>query len=413
MSRSMWLNISMAVLLLGFATVAAYADDWPQFGGPDRNGISKETGLLKQWPTGGPKLIWMAEGIGKGYSSAAIAGQTIYVTGNVGADCVMTAFGLDGKEKWHQVFGRAGKGGGMPGSRSTPTVDGDSVYCLAAMGDLSCLDSKTGKPRWSLDFASRFKGHSGGWEYAESVLIDGNNLICTPGGPDACIVALNKNNGETVWTSNGLSDPAGYASCILFKVGKARMIATLTGKGLVAVSAGNGTFLWRWDRPSNTTANCPSPFFYKDSVFCASGYDRGGGLVHVSVTDTGSSINQVWDTRDLVNHHGGYVIINDHIYGHCDKIGWRCLDFATGNVTWTSEGVGKGSVTSADGMLYCLGENHVLGLVVVDPTKFVSAGQFNLPTKGPDPSWAHPSLSNGRLYIRDNETLMCYDVKGK
>ena len=407
------LSMVISVIVVVSIQGGALADDWPQFGGPARNNISKETGLLKQWPPEGPQLLWTVSGCGTGFSSAAIAGGAIYVDGNAGQNCQMTAFDLSGNVKWQKPFGRAGKGGGHPGARSTPTVDGDSIYCLGPVGDLGCMDAKTGQLRWSVDIISRFKGRVPPWDLSESVLIDGNNVICTPGGPDATIVALNKRTGDTVWTSKGLSDAPGYASPIVFKAGPGRIIATLTQRGVVGVNAANGNFLWRYDRPANGTANVPSPVFYKDSVFCATGYGRGGGLIRVSASATGSSVQQVWETADLVNHHGGYVIVDDHIYGYSDRGGWMCLDFNSGARVWANGGIGKGSVIYADGMLYCLSEGRTVGLMKANPEKYELVSQFKLSTRGAEPSWAHPSIANGRLYLRDDDKLMCYDVKGK
>ena len=403
----------LVMVALVVAAAGAFGDDWTQFQGPERNGISNETGLLKQWPDGGPKLLWTATGCGTGFSSAAIAAGTVYVAGDVGENCQVMALDLTGKVKWTKVIGKSGQGGGHPGARSTPTVDGDSVYCLGPVGDLACLDAKTGNVKWSGNIINTFKGRIPQWQLAESVLIDGNNLICTPGGQDTTLVALNKKTGAPVWTSKGLSDPAAYASPILFTVGKLRMISTLTARGVVAVDASNGKFLWRYDRPSNTTANIPSPAFYKDCVFCATGYKKGGGLVQVTVNGTEALAKELWQTSDFVNHHGGYVIIDDHIYGYGDGGGWTCLDFKTGQVAWQVQGVSKGSVIAADGMLYCLGERRVMGLMKVDPAAGELVSHFRLPTKGPEPSWAHPAIANGRLYIRDFDSLLCYDIKGK
>jgi len=413
MKTTCWLSIGLVMGLVFCLTGVALGEDWPEFRGPERNGVSKETGLLKSWPAEGPTLLWTATGCGMGWSSAAIADGTIYIAGDVGNNCQVMALGLDGKEKWRKAIGRAGDHRQYPGARSTPTVDGDKVYCLGPMGDLTCLNTKDGNVQWTVNIVERFGGRPPAWLYSESVLIDGDNVICTPGGRDATLAALNKKTGATVWTSKGLSDPAGYASPIVFKVGAGKIISTLTARGVVGVSATNGGFLWRYDRPANGTANCPSPVFYKDSVFCASGYNTGGGLVQVSVSRTGSSIRQVWETGDLVNHHGGYVVVDDHIYGYSDRGGWSCLKFASGERTYAERGVGKGSVIAADGMLYCLSEGRTVGLVKINPARYELVSQFRLPTRGRYPSWAHPSIANGRLYLRDEDSLMCYDIKAK
>ncbi len=409
-----WLRVLLIVVMVaGFAGVGAFADDWPQFRGPERNGVSTETGLLKQWPAGGPKLLWTASGCGVGFSSAAIVGNMVYTSGDIDGRSHVVAFDLDGKRKWQRSIGGAYRGQ-YPGMRSTPTVDGDNLYCLGGQGDLACMEAKTGRPRWSVNIIGRFRGRVPKWGLAESVLIDGNNVICTPGGRDATLVALNKRTGKTVWTSAGLSDSPGYASPIVFKVGPGRIISTLTAKGLVGVSAKNGRFLWRYDRPYNKTANCPTPLFHKGAVFSASGYNTGGGLVRINASRTSVSIRELWQTRDLVNHHGGFVIVDDHVYGHSNRGGWTCLEFATGRRTHSNKGVGKGSVIAADGMLYCFSEGGgTVGLVKADPGSYQIVSRFRIPQGGSGSTWAHPSIANGRLYLRHGDKLFCYDIKAK
>ena len=406
-------RIFLCLMVFGLVAVGAFAEDWPQFRGPDRNGVSKETGLLTQWPQGGPELLWTADGCGLGFSSVAIADGTIYVSGDSGQSCQVVALDLEGKVKWRRPFGQAHTRGRFPGTRSTPTVDGNSVYCLGPQGDLGCIDAKSGRLRWSVNIIKRFRGRNIQWKLSESVLVDGNNVICTPGANNATLAALNRNTGATVWTSKGLSDRAAYASPIAYKVGPGRIISTLTASGLVGVNAANGNFLWRYDRPSNRTANCPTPVFYRGAVFSASAYNTGGGLVRITASRSRVSINEIWQTADMDNHHGGFVVINDHIYGHGNRSGWLCIDFNTGRTIWRDRGVGKGSVISADGMLYCFSEGRTMGLVKVNPNRYELVSQFRMPRAGSRPTWAHPAIANGKLYLRDDDKLFCYDIKAK
>lgn len=402
----------VAVLLVAVST-AVLADDWPQWGGPNRDAVSKETGLLKAWPEGGPTLLWTASGCGAGYGSPSVAAATIYLTGDFGYETAVVAFGLDGTQKWKTTYGRSHTDKGTyPGARSEPTVDGAMVYSLGPQGDLVCLDAKTGERKWGLNILQDFKGRSPDWKVAESVLIDGNNLICTPGGRDATIVALDKKTGRTIWTSKGLSDPPAYSSCILYKVGNVSMISTLTAKGLVGVDARTGQFLWRYDRPANGTASIPTPVFHDDRVFCASGYGVGGGQVQITVGNGSVSAQQTWETKNMVNHHGGYVYLDGYLYGNHNN-GWSCLDWKTGEQKWFNRGVGKGSCIAAEGMLYCLNEGRGMGLVKAGPERFEMVSRFMIPGGQPNNSWAHPVIANGRLYVRHWDNLYCFDIKAK
>ena len=403
----------VAVMVLGvIPAVMAWGADWPQFRGPDRDGKSPETGLLKSWPTEGPKLLWKVPGCGTGYSSPSIVGDTVYTAGDVGGQSSLVAFSTDGKPKGRFAFAAGGPGGEQAGMRSTPTVEGGSVYLLNPSGELFCAAANNLAKRWQVNILKTFKGRKGQWDLAESVLIDGNNVICTPGGPDATIVALDKRSGRTVWTSKGLSDEAAYASPIKITVGKIPMIVTMTGKGLVGVSATMGQFLWRYDRPANGTANCPSAVASGSRVFEATGYGTGGGAVDITVSGTKVTAQQAWETREMVCHHGGYVVVNDYVYGNHGG-GYACLDFKTGQKKWSGAGVGKGSVIYADGMLYCLGEGGSVGLVEAKPDGFNQVSQFRLPPDGKGQAWAHLAIANGRLYIRHGDMLYCYDLKGQ
>jgi len=399
----------MMVVLLRLLSGPACGADWPQFRGPNRDGKSAETGLLRQWPVEGPTLLWKASGCGAGYASPIVAGDTIYTAGDVDGQACVVAFALDGKPKGRMPFARA-SGVDHPGFRSSPVIDGVILYILGADGDLVCANAKTLQRLWGLNVLQKFRGKAGGWKLAESPLIDGDKLICTPGGENATIVALDKKTGNTIWTSKGLSDSAEYASCIKFAVGNIPMYATMTKNGLVGVSANTGQFLWRYDRPANGTANCPSPVFSEGRVFEATGYGQGGGQVEIKVSGTQVTAAQTWETKDMVCHHGGYVVVDGCLYGNHGG-GWNCLDWKTGQKKWTGRGVGKGCVIYADGMLYCQGESMSIGLVEAKPEKFNQVSSFRLPQDGKGELWAHPAIAGGRLYVRHGDVLYCYDIK--
>jgi len=404
-------KVCLAAAVLMVLAGPAWSADWPQFRGPNRDGKSAETGLLKQWPAGGPTLLWKTPGCGDGYASPVVVGDTIYTAGDVGGQACLLSFSLDGKPKAKQPFARTAQFD-HPGFRSTPTVDKDLVFVLHPEGDLLCASAKNLQKTWQVNILQRFRGSGGSWKLAESVLVDGERVICTPGGPNATIAALNKRTGATLWASQGLSDKAAYASCIKFTVGNIPMIATMTEKGLVGVSANTGQFLWRYDRPANGTANCPSPVFADGRVFEATGYGKSGGQVQISVAGTRVSAAQTWDTKDMDCHHGGYVLVDGYLYGN-NGGGWACIDWKTGETKYKGSGVGKGCVIYADGMLYCQNEGTTVGLVEATPARLNVASRFDLPRDGKGELWAHPAISNGRLYVRHGDYLFCYDIKAK
>lgn len=401
-------------LLCGLLVVAVWtlpleAADWPQWRGPNRDGRSPDKGLLKEWPGGGPKLLWKKTGIGIGFSSAVVVGDTIYITGDIGNTLVMTAMGLDSQTKWQAQHGPGWEGNRSPGSLGSPTYDNGRLYLLSAHGLLKAYDANGGRPIWEVDIKRSFGGRTPTWGYSESPLVYGDMVVVTPGG-NSCIVALNKNTGAPVWTSKGLNDPAHYSSCIAFEYQNLPLIVQSTGRGMVCVDARSGQFLWRNDRVASNTANCPTPVFEDGYCFCANGYGTGGACVKLAVQGGGLLAPQAWDTKEMVCHHGGFIVHEGHIYGNNNN-GWSCLELATGQKKWGGQGVGKGSLCFADGMLYTFGERGGrMGLVRADPAGFTQSGEFSV--EGQGPSWAHPIVVGGRLYIRYHDNLYCFDVRG-
>ncbi len=402
----------LATLPAAAAAVGAPATtsaDWPQWHGPDRTNISNETGLLKQWPQGGPKVVWKATGLGAGYGSVALVGDRVYVQGTSSGKS--TVFALDrasGKAVWNAPIGRAldqDRGGGP---RGTPTVEGDVLYVLTEAGDLASVRLKDAWVLWNRNILRDFGGSNPHWHISESPLVDGNKLIVTPGGRGAGMVALDKTSGKDIWRSD-LSDSAGYASCIVADIHGVRTYMNLTADAGVGVRASDGKLMWRYERAANGTANCTTPVYADGKVFYTSAYGTGCGLVSVSKSGDLLKSSEVYFSRDMQNHHGGVVLVNGHLYGSSNAI-LTCMDFGSGQVKWRDRSVGKGSLTVADGMLYMLGEGHTMGLVEASPNGYVEKGRFNIEDQG-YPSWAHPVVGGGRLYIRNQGTLTCYDVK--
>ncbi|HET6884345.1 MAG TPA: PQQ-binding-like beta-propeller repeat protein, partial [Pirellulales bacterium] len=300
-------------------------------------------------------------------------------------------------------------GAGYPGPRSTPTVDGNRVFALGLNGDLLCLDAKSGKLHWRHDLVGEFGGEVGNWGYSESVLVDDKWVLCTPGGQQATIVALLKTNGKPVWKSP-IGDVADYSSIIAITVAGTKQYVQFTKEGVIGVSAKNGSLLWRYDKPANGTANCATPLFADDCVFAASNYDAGGGLVRLKKNRTKWEATEVYFTNDMHNHHGGMVLVDGCLYG-CDGNALRCLDFKTGKSLWQDRSCGKCSLLYADGMLYCRGEDGLMSLVVASPDGFQLKGRFEQPYRSGKAAWPHPVIAGGRLYLRDQDLLLCYDLR--
>ncbi len=396
--------------------------DWPQWRGPNRDGISTETGLLETWPDDGPPLAWRVRGLGSGMSSVAISRGRIYTLGNSRGRCHIHCRALeDGSEIWATPIG-----GNDP--NCTPTVDADAglVFGLTHDGQLACVDAQSGELVWQKSFSRDFGGKMmSGWGYSESPLVDGDRLICTPGANDAMIAALNKKTGETIWTARQPSDVgrqggdgAAYSSVVISHGAGVKQYVQLTGRGLISVAADDGRTLWTYNRVANNTANVPTPLVKGDHVFCSTGYGTGTGLVKLTRRGNGVNAEEVWfhggDT--LQNHHGGMILLDDHVYmGHGHNNGFPvCVEFATGNIVWGGRirGAGSGSaaIVCADGHLYFRYENAMMALIEATPQEYRLKGRFRIAANN-GKSWPHPVVHGGRLYLRDQDELLCYDVR--
>ncbi len=401
------LTFAGAVLLSVSAIHAA--SDWPQWQGPDRTRLSKETGLLKEWPAGGPPVVWTANGLGASYGSMAVAGTRVFVQSTRGSNSVVIALNrADGKEVWSKALGASGTNDRGSGPRGTPTVDGDRLYVLTESGDLACLKTD-GAAVWQRNILTDFGGSQLRWLISESPLVDGPHVIVSPGGPGAGMVKLDKMTGKTVWTSKDLSDTAGYSSVIVADVQGVRTYMTFTASAGVGVRASDGKLMFRYPTAANRVANIATPIFSNNKVFFTSAYGTGGGLLDLTVQDGAVAAKELYFTNNMKNHHGGVVLVDGYLYGFNDAI-LTCLEFATGNVMWRDRSVGKGSVTFADGKLYIQSETNVVGLADATSSGYQEKGRFDIPDKGL-PSWAHPVVSDGRLYVRNQDTLLVYDIK--
>lgn len=417
-------SISTTLLLVTAAVACSSflvrADDWPQWRGPQRNGISKETGLLKEWPKEGPKLLWQVKDVGSGYSTPAVVGDRVFLLANEGLEneSVRALAAGDGHRVWQKRLGNVGnpeQNPKFPAARSTPTVDGTRLYAIGSDGDLACLETATGQVRWQKSLRGDFGGKPGAWAYSESPLIDGEVLLCTPGGGEATLVALNKETGAPIWKcAVPGGDEAAYSSALIVEVSGSKQYVQMLQKGLVGVDAESGKVLWRYDKTvSRYNANIPTPVVRGAFVYSA-GAGTGGGLIQIQKSGTAFEVEQVYFSPKLPSAIGGAVLIGNCLYGTTQ--GMLCVDFASGEVKWEERALGAASMCFADGRLYLHGENGEVGLVEPTPDGYREKGRFAPPDQpghanAMEKAWAYPVVANGRLYVRDHGSLWCYDVK--
>ena len=403
--KSLW--VLLLVLSMASVSVAQSNANWPQWRGPNRDGISKETGLLKQWPAEGPPLAWKASGAGRGFSSFSVANGKLYTMGLRGDREFIIAFDVaTGKEAWATANGNAFRNDRGDGPRGTPTVDGDRVYALGGSGDLSALDARTGKVVWTKNILKDFGGRNITWGISESPLIVGDKLLVNPGGPDASMVALNKSDGSVIWKSQ--SDKAGYSSAIPVQINGGTQVVFFTSQRAVGLDLKDGRLLWEYAKPSNNVANAATPIARGNRVFISSDYGTGGGVVEIKPDSTAQ---EIWFSKEMRNHHSSSVLVGDYLYGFSSAI-LTAIKFDTGEIAWRDRSVGKGSLVYADGRLYCFSERGVVGLVEATPTGYVEKGRFRIEA-GDLETWTHPVVAGGRLYLRDQDTIYAYDVRQK
>lgn len=413
-----------AVSVTRLANIGASTHDWPQWRGTGRDGISRESGLLKQWPKEGPKLLWQVNDIGDGYSTPSVVGTRIYLMSNRGMEneFVQALSTQDGKPIWTTRVGNVGnpdQNPHFPKARSTPTVDGDFIYALGSDGDLACLEAKSGQIRWQKSLRKEFGGQPHEWAYAESPLVDGDVLVVTPGGEQATMVALNKKTGAVIWKSAVPgADPAGYASAIVVQAGGRKQYVQFLSKGLVGVDAKTGAFLWRYKEVTKGPAQAFTPVARGEYVY-GGALSIGGGLVRLKSEGGGVAAEQVYFERGLPNGFGGAVLVGNYLYGAGARQPLVAVEFTTGKIKWKAESISMSSVAYADGHLYLHVQDGDLALVEATPEGYREKGRFTPPNQPkrkqagqyPEAAFAYPVIANGRLYIRDLETLWAYDIK--
>jgi outer membrane protein assembly factor BamB len=400
---------------------AAPADDakesgWNQWHGAKRENRSPDTGLLKEWPSGGPTLAWKATGLGAGFSGVSFAGDKIFTMGDQPDGCAILALdAATGKKLWAAPVGKPVGGGGYPGPRATPATDGTLVVSLGQYGDLVCVQAATGKEAWRHSMDKDFGGKMmSGWGYSESPLLDGTMVVVTPGGSKGTVVALNKTSGATLWQTKELTDAAAYTSLVPAEIGGVRQYLVFTDASVSGISTSNGQLLWRAPCPGKT-AVVPDPVYGDGTVFVTAGYGVGHHAFRLSTAGGRITPQDAYAGKDLEVHHGGVVLVGEHLYGLTNRNQLACMELKTGKVAWQDKSVGKGSITYADGHLVVRSEKGAgtIALVEASPTGYKEKGRFDQPDRSDKNSWPHPVVFGGRLYIRDQDVLLCYDVKAK
>ncbi|MCF7972723.1 MAG: PQQ-like beta-propeller repeat protein [Phycisphaerae bacterium] len=410
---------NMVVLALGLCLSIAYQGraDWPCYHGPQRDNRATETNLMETWPENGPTSIWTAAGLGHGYSSVAVTGDRIVTAGTIDKVTHVTALDLTGKTLWQRPNGPSWEASAQQtwavsysGSRGTPTLDGDTVYHLSELGDLRAFDLRTGDTRWHVNVLDRFEGERPEYGISESVLIDGDAVICCPAGNKGYMVALNKHNGQTLWTNTDIQDAVGNSSAVRATLQGVDQIIALSASHVFAVNPTQGKLLWQAEFGNARENNCTDVVVTKDRVFVSSGYGKGSALLRPIRLDSGSfTVEKIWTSTLLDNHHGGVVTAGDYVYGAGHEArGWFCLDINTGNQKWNAPG--KGTLTYADNHLYCLDEKGTLSLVKCTADKWNAVSAFQVPRGGKGLFWAHPVVCQGRLYIRHSDQVMAYAI---
>jgi outer membrane protein assembly factor BamB len=421
-----FIRSAFAVVVLSASTTlfAAKPGDWPQWRGPNRDGISQDKGLLTEWPEDGPKIAWQIDTIGDGYATLSIVDGRIFTQGNVdGEGRIICLKESDGSVIWSvhppgqtKVY----KHGRGDGARGAVTVDKKFVYAEGGAGDVTCLNTETGEVVWTKHLTDDLGGSVPNWGFSESPTIDGNNVIVTPGGKEGTVVALNKMTGDVVWRSAGVGDKAHYCTPVIAESHGVRQVITFTGgvgskrspeapARVVGLDAETGDLLWSYEKSANRTANVSTPLVHNNAVFSASAYGTGGGLVRLTKSNEGFVAEPAYFESRIQNHHGGMVLVDGFIYG-TGSGSLICMNFETGEIVWQDRSAGKGAVTYADGHIYLYGEKNKVALVEANPKEYVEKGFFEV-DKGDFPTWAHPVVANGRLYLRDMKKITAYDIR--
>lgn len=401
-------KIIFSTLLFFLFFNISLAQDLVQWRGADRKGIYNETGLLKEWPAEGPKLLWNFDGLGQGFTSVTVVNNKVYTTGVIGGKGVVFCLGTDGKLVWKVEYGKDWTES-FPGTRTTLVYNKAKLYLATAYGEALCLDANTGNKVWSVDMATKYGSRTPKWGIVEAPAILEDKVFFTPGGTEVSIVALDINSGKEIWKSKATGEGSAYCSPLLIDhKGKKILVTSLTGN-IVGLDVNDGTMLWSVPQ-TNVYSIHPNTPLYKDGyVYSLTGYKTGG--VMFKIAEDGKSVTELWRNKTLDSQMGGAVWIDDLIIGsgQTDR-SWQALDAKTGNVLFKTTEIGKGVVIYADGLLYCYADNGEMGILEIVDNSFKLKSKFRI-TLGTEQHWAHPVIDKGVLYIRHGNTLMAYNVK--
>lgn len=391
---------------------SGYKDEISQWRGPNRDGKFPAKNLLKQWPTNGPRMIWSFEGLGEGHGNVGIGNDRLFVCGMIDSVGHLFSFDMEGNLIWDKSYGFEWYQN-YTGVRSTPTVIGDLVYFESGHGVVFCYDGTSGELLWSVDLLKKFNAENIQWGMAESLLVDGDNIICTPGGQEHNVVALNRLTGETIWTSKGNSQPAAYCSPILAEHHETRLIVTMTARSIIGIDANTGEYYWSIEHQQSNKIHANTPLYHDGKIICSSSSDKSGldGTVLIQLSDDGKNASVIWRNTDITNLMGGFILKDGFVYGSKYRSSeWYCLDWNTGIVQHISKPFRNGVIIYADGLFYCYSEGGDMALIHADQQNFDVISKFKIPL-GTKQHWAHPVIDEGKLYVRHGNALMVYDIK--
>lgn len=402
-----------SLLLLVVSCSILSAGDWPQWRGPNRDAISEETGLLTSWPVDGPPLAWKVDDVGNGYSTVSVVGGKIYTLGDLDDGSYVIALNeADGSRVWATRIGDKGGHRRYPGTRSTPTIDNGQLFALNQYADFVCLDVNSGEIVWKVNLNDDFNGKMmSGWKYSESPLVDGDQVVITPGGSDGTLLALDRNTGKQIWRTSDWTDAAGYSSVIVATIDGTRQYIQLTGASVAGVDPKTGQVLWHADRPGKT-AVIPTPVVDGNLVFVTSGYSVGCNCFKVTKDGNDWKTEEIYANKEITNHHGGVILLDGYVYGSTGGT-FRCVDLETGELEFQGRSVGKGATVYADGHLILRAQTGPVALIKATPKGLEEVSRFDQPDRSDRNAWAHPVVANGKLYLRDQDLLLCYDLRAK
>jgi len=412
------IRLLLHVTVLGLLTTGLPAADYAQWRGPHRDGHSSDTGLLQEWPKNGPALVWQVNNVGVGYSTPSVAGDRIYLISTDGSEeSVLSLAAKDGSRVWDATLGKVGhpeQNPSYPGSRSTPTVDGDRVFALGSDGDLVCFETANGREVWRKQLRTDFEGHYGEWAYAESPLVDGDQLICTPGGTNATVVALNKRTGDLIWkcaVPDGSA--AGYSSAVVANISGVKQYVQFLTSGLMGLDSKTGRLLWRFEKTGLKSPAVIMMPLVSDGMIYSGAFRATAAMIKPVRKDGNFTVNEIYSGGKLPITQGGVVKVGDYFYGGGGQ-SMLCVDFKTGEIQWEERAFGPCSLLVADNRIYVHADSGEVGLVEPGADGYHEKGRFtpsNPPDRGQAKAWAYPVVANGRLYIRDQNSLWSYDVR--